>query len=96
MRVDALVVVIDRDGQGSLGALLADHVLVEDILDFAGSRDLGNRFGNFALFVLRQDLIAERDALIANVDRRSGDELPNRILGFAAEGAAQVLVVGHR
>jgi hypothetical protein len=36
LRVDALVVVVHRDRQDLLGAVLADHVLVEDLLDLAG------------------------------------------------------------
>ena len=39
--VDPLVVVVDGDGQGPLCALLADHVLVQDFLDFT-RRDLGD------------------------------------------------------
>ena len=70
-RVDALVVVVDGDGQGPLGALLADHVLVEDVLDLRGRGDLGDAVRDLALFVLRQDLVAERDALVADVDRRA-------------------------
>jgi hypothetical protein len=57
---------------------------------------LRDGFGDFALFVLGEDLIAECDALITNVDRRPGDELPDGILGFAAERAAEMLVVRHR
>jgi len=51
--------------------------LVQHVLDLGGRGDLRDRFGDFALFVLRQDLIAERDALIADVDRRPGDEFPD-------------------
>ncbi len=93
--VDALVVVVDRDGKGALGALLADHVLVEDVLDLRGRGNLGDAVRNLALLVLRQDLIAECDALVADVDRWPGNELPDGVLRFAAEGAAEMLVVGH-
>src|SRR6266576_176953 len=96
MGIDALVVVIDGYGEGLLGAVLPDYVLVQDVFDFRRRGDLGDGFRDLALFVLRQDLIAERNALIADVDRRSGDEFPDRILGFAAERAAEVLVVRHR
>ena len=37
--VDALVVVVHRDGEDLLGALLADDVLVEDVLDLGGLGD---------------------------------------------------------
>ena len=63
--------VVDGDGEGLLGLLLPDHVLVEDVLDLLRGGDLGDRFGDLALFVLGQDLVAERDALVADVDRRA-------------------------
>src|SRR5881394_4080814 len=95
VRVDALVVVVDRHGERLLRLLLADHVLVQHVFDLGGDGDLGDRLGDLALLVLRQDLVAEGDALIANVDRRAGNELPDRVLRLAAEGAAEVLIVGH-
>jgi len=42
-----------------------------------------------------EDLIAERDTLVADVDRRAGNEFPNRVLGLSAERATQVFVVRH-
>src|SRR5204862_8025541 len=95
VRVDALVVVVHRDGEGLFRLLLADHVLVQHVLDLGRRGDLGDRLGDLALLVLRQDLVAEGDALITNVDRRAGNELPDRVLRLAAEGAAEVLIVGH-
>src|SRR2546428_816316 len=94
--VDALVMVVDRDGEGLLRPLLADHVLVQHLLDLGRGGDLRDGLGDLALLVLRQDLVAEGDALIANVDRRTGNELPDRVLRLAAERAAEVLIVGHR
>src|SRR6185503_15629740 len=92
----ALVVVVNGDGEGLLGAVLPDHILVQHVLYLRGRGDLRDGFGDLTLLILRQDLIAERDALIADVDRGPGDELPDRVLGFAAEGAAEVLIVRHR
>src|SRR5207247_10326715 len=94
--VDTLVVVVDGHGEGLLGAVLPDHVLIQHVLDFGGRGDLRDGFGDLALLILGQDLIAERDALIADVDRGAGEEFPDRILGFAAERAAEVLIVRHR
>jgi hypothetical protein len=93
--VDALVVVVDRHRQRLLGLLLPDHVLVERRLDLLRRRDLRDRLRDLALLVLGEDLVAEGDALVADVDRRAGDELPDRVLGLSAERAAQVFVVGH-
>src|SRR5690606_41618617 len=94
--VDPLVVVGHRHGQRALGAVLADHVLVEVLLDLLGGGNGLARLAGLALLVLGQDLVAERDALVADVHRRARNELPDRVLALAAEGAAQVLVVGHR
>ena len=94
--VDALVVVVDRHRERLLGRLLPDHVLVEHVLDLLRRRDLGHRLRHLALLVLREDLVAERDALVADVDGRPGDELPDGVLRLAAERAAQVAVVGHQ
>ena len=38
----SLVVVVDGDGEDLLGAVLADHVLIELFLDGAGRRDIGD------------------------------------------------------
>ena len=45
--VDPLVVVVDRDREDLLGPLLADHVLVERVLDLVRVRELASsaRFG---------------------------------------------------
>jgi hypothetical protein len=88
-------VVVHGDRERLLGALLADDVLIEDVLDLPGGRDLGDRLGDLPLLILGENLVAECDALIANVDRGPRDELPDRILRFSAEGAAEVFIVGH-
>src|SRR5690606_9372263 len=80
----------------ALRLLLPDHVLIEDVLDLARRRYARYRFRSFALLLLGEDLIAERYALVADVDRGAGDELLHRLLRFAAEAAAQVLFARHR
>src|SRR5690606_25114565 len=93
--VDPLVVVVDGDGEGALGVLLTDDVLVERFLDLAGSRERRRRAGRLLLLLLREDLVTQRDALVADVNGGSGDEPLHRVLRFAAEGAAEVLVARH-
>src|SRR5438552_12154099 len=99
-RLDPLVVVVDRDGEDFLRPLLADHVLVEDILDLRG---LGKRAELAALLLfplLGDDVVAELDALVADVDRRARDQLADVVLALPAEGALQRSVAfarsGHR
>ena len=93
---DALVMVIDRNRQFLLGALLPDHVAIEKLLDFgrAGKTPSRGR-GLFPLFVF-ENRLADADALIADVRprvvRRRTDQLFHLLLGLMAEGTAQRLV----
>ena len=101
LRIDALVVIVDRDGEDLLRALLADHVLVEDSLDLARLRDgrcRGEAF--FLVALLGDDVVAEVDALVADVDGRSRDQLADLVLALSAEGADEIAaaiisVLGH-
>src|SRR3989440_254659 len=88
-RLDPFVVVVDGDGEDLLGALLADHVLVEDVLDLGG---LGQRadLPRLLLFpLLGDDVVAELDALVADVDGGARDQLADVVLALAAERALQ-------
>jgi hypothetical protein len=73
--VDPLVVVVDRDGELLLRLLLADDVLVEELLDLARLRQLRLGLGLVEDPVLRDDVEADVDALVADVDRRPRDQL---------------------
>ena len=93
-RVDALVVVVDGDREDLLRAVLADHVVVEDRLDLRRLRDRGRAGVRLVLLDLfGDDVVAEPDALVADVDGGAGDELLHLLLRFAAEGAVQVAVL---
>jgi hypothetical protein len=101
LRVDPLVVIVHRDREDLLRALLPDHVLVENLLDLGRLRDGGRRRERLLLIaLLRDDVVAEVDALVADVDGRAGDQLPHLVLALAAEGADEVAgpvvaVLGH-
>src|SRR4029077_343506 len=88
--VDPLVVVVDRHGEDLLGLLLGDHVLVERARDLPGVRELlrrGPRLGRLEHLLL-DDLLAQVDALVADVDALPRDELADLLLALAAERAA--------
>src|SRR5438552_1650874 len=92
--------VVDRDGKDLLRSILDDDVLVEDVLDLGG---LGQRAELAALLLfplLGDDVVAELDALVADVDRRARDQLADVVLALPAEGALQRSVAfarsGHR
>jgi hypothetical protein len=52
-------------------------------------------FLSFPLLLLREDLVAKGDALVADVHVRPGDELLDALLGLSAEAAAKVFVTRH-
>src|SRR5579862_5563264 len=100
LRVDSLVMVVDRDRENFLGALLSDHILVEDPLDFGG---FGHRRalaeGLLAVSLLRDYVVTKIDAFVANINRRAGNQLSNFVLALAAKRANQVaravVMLGH-
>ena len=83
--------VVDGDGQDLLRVFLADHVLVEDavylprlgevvVLEDLGAREL-----------LVDDLVAQLDALVADIDAGAGYELPDLALALTAKRALQLI-----
>jgi hypothetical protein len=85
-------VVVDSDRERPLGGVLADHVLVEDIADLARLREVLQLEGRRRRQLLVDDLVAEIDALVADVDAGSGDQLLDLALRLAAEAAEELLV----
>ena len=88
----ALVVVVDRDGERALGGLLADHVLVQQRVDLGRARKVVEVEVRGSGELLVDDLVAEVDALVADVDPGAGDQLLDLPLALAAEAAEQLLV----
>ncbi len=96
----ALVVVVHRDRQDLLRRLLPDDVVVQELVDLTRlgqvvELQLG-RLGELFL----DDLVAEVDALVTDVDAGAGDQLLDLLLRLAAERALQQLApvteLGHR
>ena len=90
--LDPLVVVVDGDREGALGGLLADHVLLQDVVDLARFRQVLQLEGRRRGQLLVDDLVAEVDALVADVDAGAGDQLLDLALRLAAEAAEKLLV----
>ena len=93
--VDPLVVVVDRDRQRLLRALLTDHVLVEDVIDLFGLRDVPKPeiLVDVLVELFFDDLVAELDALVADVDAGAGDQLAHLLLRLAAEAALELTLL---
>src|SRR5262245_9259081 len=88
-RFDALVVVVNGDGEDLLGALLADDVLIEDVLDLSGLRERADLARLLLFPLLRDDVVTELDTLVADVDGGPRDQLADVVLTLAAERTLQ-------
>src|SRR5690606_1103547 len=100
---NALVVVIDCDGQSALGLVLTNDISVKEFLDFRRRRQfIADGVPSGFLGFFQNDVIAKVDALIADEHRRPGDKLAYFVLILSAERAVQGLIVartfffGHR
>jgi hypothetical protein len=88
--------VVNRDCQFPLGALLPDHVLIEEVFNFEGLRYfVGASCRRLGLIVLK-DRVADRNAFIANVRTgviaRGGDQLANDVLTLMTKGTTQSVI----
>jgi hypothetical protein len=81
--------VVHRDGEGLLGPLLTDHVLVEDVIDLFGFGDVAETkvLVDVLIELFFDDLVAELDALVTNINAGPGNELADLLLRFSAEAA---------
>src|SRR5690625_2144781 len=93
--MNPLIVVVDSNREGLLRLVLADYILVEDLLDLHRGRDPWCSRLGLTLGFLGKDLITEGDTLITDVDRGTGVELLDRVLGLATEGTTQVFIARH-
>ena len=95
----ALVVVVDRDREDLLRLLLPDDVVVQVVVDLTRLGQLVEVDLGRLRELLLDDLVAEIDALVADVDARTGDQLLDLLLALPAEGALQqvaaVTELGH-
>src|SRR5215470_19681423 len=83
-----LVVLVDGDGQFLLRFFLPDHVFVEEVFDLRRFRKRRARGGGFLLSVIADDLDADVDALVADVNGGACDQLFDFILALTAEATA--------
>src|SRR5262249_59418559 len=96
---EALVVVVNGDGEGLLGPVLADDVLVEFVLDGARRGDVGDRgaAGAAAALLLVNDRLTQLDTLAADEDVAGAfDERADVAVPLAAERAVGVTAAAGR
>jgi hypothetical protein len=91
LAIDAFVVIMNRHRQDLLGALLADYVLIKNSFNFRGFWHIGGG-ANILIVVafFSDDIVAEIDAFITDVNGWTGDQLTNLVLTLPAEGADKI------
>src|SRR5271167_601766 len=99
--VEALIMIVDRDRQNALSLGLTDHIVVENLTDFARGRDAVLAFDQRGLALLADDIHAQFDAFIADEHSRPGDKLATFMLALPAERAIERIFgvafgLGHR
>ena len=91
--------VVNRHGQHALGPCLADHILVQHLVDVCRGRDAVMPLGQRGLVLFADDVHAQLDALVADEHRRPGNQLADFMLALSAERTekrALVAVFGLR
>src|SRR5688500_12831955 len=87
--LDPLVVVVDGDGEGPFGRFLADDVFLQEVENLTGLGQFETaQIGYFREFFFN-DLVAELNALVADIDAGPGNELAHLLLALAAERALE-------
>jgi hypothetical protein len=71
---------IDGDGQTLLSLVLSNHILIQKILNLARLRKRRTRGYGLSLLIVSDDLIADVDALIADVNGRTCNQFLDLVL----------------
>ena len=91
--------VVNRHRQHALGPCLADHILIQHMVDVGRSRDAVMPLGQRGLMLFTDDIHAQLDALVTDEHRRPGNQLADFMLALSAERtekSALVAVFGLR
>jgi hypothetical protein len=89
-------VVVHSNRQGTFGARLPDHVLVQRIHDLARLGQVAARGRALFLQLLTDDVVAQLDAFIADEHAGPGDQLAHLVLALSAERAVKDLAAFAR
>ena len=81
--------IVDGDRERLLGGVLPDYVALEEVTDLGGFGELVQLDVIGVSQLLLDDLVAQIDALVTDVDARPGNELLDLLLRLPTEGALQ-------
>ena len=95
VRIDALVMIVDRDGQRPFRNLLTNDILVERFFDVDGSQILPERPlpRIDRRDVVLDDIHGRRNAEVANIDVRTRNDAVDLLGGASAERAGNLITV---
>jgi len=85
IQLNALVMIVNGHREDFFRPILTDYVLVKDLLDSSGLRNLGGPCRPLPLILLGNDVIAELYAFIADINRRTGNQFFDFILTFSTK-----------
>ena len=83
--------VVHGDRKRLLGAMLSDHVLVEDFEDLTGLGQVAAGGMSLLLQLFPDDVVAQLHAFIADEHAGPRDQLAHLVLALSAEGAVEDL-----
>ena len=92
-RVDALIVIVNRNGEGFFRLVLSDDVLIQYVADFLRFGDIPQPDFYVVAELLLNDLVAEFNALVTDIYAGAGNELAHLLLRLAAERAFELPLV---
>jgi hypothetical protein len=82
---DPLVMLVDSYGKTLLRFILSNDILIQETLNFARLWQRGTSRYGFGLLIVGDDLVADIDAFIANVNSGTGNQFFYFILRLASE-----------
>ncbi len=92
--IDALVVIVDGDRERLFGLFLPNYVIIQKRFNIDRLRHAQLNLGAFlALALFGDNVVAELNALIANINARSSDQFLDLFLALTAEAAAEGAVI---
>src|ERR1043166_6261695 len=87
----AFIVVMHGNRKDTFGLILANDIVIQHCADILGGGHAVTVFGDAAFGLFTDDIHAELDAVIADENGGSGDELAHLVLALAAEGAVKCI-----
>ena len=94
MIVNTLIVIVHGDGQGDLGLLLSDDIVIHECFDLHGRGKTlhGRRAAPAHIDLVAQQLAARLHTVAADIHSWSGNQLRSLILPLPAEAASNLLL----